>query len=121
MSSIVSLNRPDLGSVSASKERRWMSIRCGTSRGFGRREKLLLVTGAAFTRANSATPQLVEGLGCARRNPAAKSSTARGRKKYHIGDACLKASGHSGRKKRRFAAQIALYAVYLTSTSPPAS
>src|SRR5215218_110362 len=37
-----------------------MSIRWGTSSGFSRREKLLLVTGTALTRANSATPQLVE-------------------------------------------------------------
>src|SRR5215467_6437596 len=51
MSLIVSLSPPLFGSVSSSKERRWMSIRCGTSRGFSRREKLLRVTGAAFERA----------------------------------------------------------------------
>src|SRR5687768_8763805 len=63
MSSIVSRRWPVFGSVSASKERRWISIRYGTSSGFSRREKLLRVTGAASTRANSATPQLV---GCER-------------------------------------------------------
>src|SRR5689334_1377806 len=51
MSLIVSLRPPFLGSVSASKERRWMSIRWGTSRGLSRREKLLRVTGAALERA----------------------------------------------------------------------
>src|SRR4051794_15289249 len=57
MSLIVSRNPPVFGSVSSSKERRWISIRWGTSRGFSRREKLLRVTGAAFERAKSATPQ----------------------------------------------------------------
>src|SRR6476620_11612067 len=51
MSSIVSLSPPPFGSVSASNERRWISIRCGTSRGLSRLEKLLRVTGAAFERA----------------------------------------------------------------------
>src|SRR6187401_754186 len=51
MSLIVSRRPPDFGSVSSSKERRWMSIRCGTSSGFSRREKLLRVTGAALERA----------------------------------------------------------------------
>src|SRR4051794_9814364 len=51
MSLIVSRRPPDFGSVSSSKERRWMSIRCGTSRGLSRREKLLRVTGAALERA----------------------------------------------------------------------
>src|SRR3954454_18229646 len=51
MSSIVSRSPPLTGSVSSAKERRWMSIRCGTSGGFSRREKLLRVTGAAFERA----------------------------------------------------------------------
>src|SRR3954451_444811 len=51
MSLIVSLRPPLFGSVSSSKERRWISIRCGTSRGFSRREKLLRVTGAALERA----------------------------------------------------------------------
>src|SRR3954469_19769613 len=51
MSLIVSLSPPAFGSVSSSKERGWMSIRCGTSRGLSRREKLLRVTGAALERA----------------------------------------------------------------------
>src|SRR3954447_20994866 len=51
MSSMVSLKPPDFGSVSSSKELRWMSIRCGTSSGLSRREKLLRVTGAALERA----------------------------------------------------------------------
>src|ERR1700709_1523188 len=36
-------------------------MRCGTSRGFSRREKLLRVTGAALERAKSATPRTVRG------------------------------------------------------------
>src|SRR5882757_2505566 len=51
MSLIVSRSPPALGSVSSSKERRWISIRWGTSRGFCSREKLLRVTGAALERA----------------------------------------------------------------------
>src|SRR3954454_10582617 len=51
MSLIVSRSPPLFGSVSSSKERRWISIRCGTSRGLSRREKLLRVTGAALERA----------------------------------------------------------------------
>src|SRR6266487_4405853 len=51
MSSIVSRSPPFFGSVSSAKERRWISIRWGTSRGFCSREKLLRVTGAAFERA----------------------------------------------------------------------
>src|SRR6187401_2316759 len=51
MSLMVSLRPPFFGSVSSSKERRWMSIRWGTSRGFFRSEKLLRVTGAALERA----------------------------------------------------------------------
>src|SRR6202000_3213286 len=48
---IVSRRPPLTGSVSSSKERRWMSIRCGTSSGLSRREKLLRGTGAALERA----------------------------------------------------------------------
>src|SRR3954453_4227975 len=51
MSLIVSRSPPLFGSVSSAKERRWMSIRWGTSRGLFRREKLLRVTGAALERA----------------------------------------------------------------------
>src|SRR5689334_23756060 len=51
MSLIVSLRPPFFGSVNSSDLRRWMSIRCGTSSGLSRREKLLRVTGAALERA----------------------------------------------------------------------
>src|SRR5258707_4111881 len=51
MSLIVSRSPPLFGSVSSAKERVWISIRCGTSSGFSRREKLLRVTGAALERA----------------------------------------------------------------------
>src|SRR6185312_3877136 len=61
MSLIVSRSPPCSGSVSSSKERRWISMRCGTSRGFSSREKLLRVTGAALERAKSATPRTVRG------------------------------------------------------------
>src|SRR5882757_8626976 len=37
-------------------------MRCGTSRGFSSREKLLRVTGAALERAKSATPRAVRGM-----------------------------------------------------------
>src|ERR1044072_74702 len=51
MSLIVSRSPPTLASVSSSNERRWISIRWGTSRGLVSREKLLRVTGAALERA----------------------------------------------------------------------
>src|SRR5712671_996369 len=51
MSLIVSLSPPLFGSVSSAKERVWISMRWGTSRGLSRREKLLRVTGAALERA----------------------------------------------------------------------
>src|SRR3954453_5005245 len=51
MSSIVSRSPPFFGSVISSKERRWISIRWGTSRGFCSRGHLLRVTRAAFERA----------------------------------------------------------------------
>ena len=44
---MVSRKSPAFGSVSCSKERRWISIRWGTSIGVSRREKDLRVTGAA--------------------------------------------------------------------------
>src|ERR1700730_8358360 len=61
MSLIVSLSSPFFGSVNSSKERRWISISGGISRGFLSREKLLRVTGAALERAKSATPQRFRG------------------------------------------------------------
>src|SRR3954452_13600771 len=59
MSSIVSRSPPPSGSTSQSKDRRWMSIRLGTSRGFCRRanERRTRVVSAA---AKAATPQGVE-------------------------------------------------------------
>jgi hypothetical protein len=51
---------PAFGSVRDSKERRWISIRWGTSTGVESREKDLRMTGAAGTLANWATPQVVE-------------------------------------------------------------
>src|SRR5918996_1441960 len=60
MSLIVSRSSPLFGSVSAANERRWISIRCGTSRGCESCEKDLRVTGAAADLANWATPQMVE-------------------------------------------------------------
>ena len=94
MSLIVSRSSPLFGSVSASNERRWISIRCGTSRGCGRREKLLRVTGAAADLANWATPQMVEG-GRIRREGFGqqKGSTARDARRYHSGHATSTASG----------------------------
>src|SRR5215203_3189523 len=47
MSSIVSRRPPVSGSVSHANERRWMSMRLGTSRGLSRRAKLRRVRGAA--------------------------------------------------------------------------
>src|SRR2546429_2957505 len=67
MSSIVSLSSPFFGSVSSAKERRWISIRCGTSRGFLSREKLLRVTGAALERAKVGDSSEVQRDGCTAR------------------------------------------------------
>src|SRR5689334_21570933 len=55
MSSIVSRRPPLAGSVSQAKERRWMSIRLGTSTVFLRRAKLRRVRRAS-TAAKKATP-----------------------------------------------------------------
>src|SRR5262245_37320783 len=60
MSLIVSRSNPCFGSVSAANERRWISIRFGTSTGWESCEKDLRVTGAAADLANWATPQMVE-------------------------------------------------------------
>src|SRR5262245_19489477 len=57
MSSIVARSSPSFGSTRPAKDFRWMSIRCGSSTGFLRREKLLRVAGAALVPANWATPQ----------------------------------------------------------------
>src|SRR4249920_4018277 len=90
MSLIVSRSPPLFGSVSSSKERRWISIKWGTSRGFSRREKLLRVTGAAFERAKSATPRAVRGTKVKRRSGQENSNSARPGKITH-GDARLQA------------------------------
>src|SRR4051812_8403823 len=68
MSSIVSRSPPLEGSTSQSKDRRWMSIRLGTSRGFCRRanERRTRVVSAA---AKAATPQEVENGQIRRRAP----------------------------------------------------
>src|SRR5215203_5131508 len=60
-----------------------MSIRCGTSSGFSRREKVLRVTGAACDVANWATPQKVVGRESARVDSGQQGSTARDPAKYH--------------------------------------
>src|SRR4029079_7885134 len=83
MSSIVSLSRPSFESVRCSKERRWISIRCGTSSGFSSREKVLRVTGAAWDVANWATPQMVVGRESARVDSGQQGSTTRDPAKYH--------------------------------------
>src|SRR3954452_9557599 len=59
MSSIVSRSPPDSGSTSQSKDRRWMSIRLGTSRTLFRRAKERRARGAT-TLGKTATPQGVE-------------------------------------------------------------
>src|SRR6266540_5784334 len=59
MSSIVVRSRPSFGSTRFAKDFRWISIRCGTSSGFLRREKLLRVAATALVPANSATPQSI--------------------------------------------------------------
>src|SRR5919204_1712140 len=56
MSLIVSRRPPALGSVSQANDRRWISIRFGTSRTFSRRAKLRRARGAS-TAATWATPQ----------------------------------------------------------------
>src|SRR6186997_1147280 len=62
MSSIVARSRPSFGSTRSAKDFRWISIRCGTSSGFLRREKLLRVAATALVPANSATPQSIGRL-----------------------------------------------------------
>src|SRR5215213_411397 len=84
MSLIVSRSIPSFGSVRDAKERRWMSIRWGTSLGVSRRAKDLRVTGAAGTLANWATPQVVEKQGeSARERGQARANGARPDKITH--------------------------------------
>src|SRR3954453_20451636 len=77
MSSIVALSRPSFGSTSSAKDFRWISIRCGSSTGFLRREKLLRVAGAALDPANWATPQGIRRVVRPRKNRAAGLAAAR--------------------------------------------
>src|SRR5215208_5290453 len=77
MSSIVARSRPFFGSTRSAKDFRWISIRCGTSRGFFRREKLLRVTGAALVPANWATPQSIRRVVRPRKKRAAGLTGAR--------------------------------------------
>src|SRR5215211_7498790 len=71
MSSIVARSRPFFGSTRSAKDFRWISIRCGTSRGFFRREKLLRVAATALVPANWATPQSIRRVVRPRKNQAA--------------------------------------------------
>src|SRR5919201_6014431 len=77
MSSIVARSSPFFGSTSSAKDFRWISIRCGSSTGFLRREKLLRVTGAALDPANWATPQNIRRVVRPRKNRAAGLTGAR--------------------------------------------
>src|SRR5215216_3710307 len=82
MSLIVARSSPFFGFVSASNERRWISIRCGSSRGCGRREKFLRVTGAAADRANWATPQVVGDAESGARDSGQQRAQRRATHKY---------------------------------------
>src|SRR5215218_8545595 len=115
MSLIVSRSSPLSGSVSAANERRWISIRCGTSRGCGRREKLLRVTGAAWDRANWATPQGGRKGRIRAARFASKGKKTRDARRYH--------KGISAGKRRRVRGALRRHAqsIYLSSTLPPAS
>src|SRR3954449_4102336 len=77
MSSIVARSSPSFGSTSSAKDFRWISIRCGTSSGFLRREKLLRVAGAALVPANWATPQGIRRVVRPRKKQAAGLTGAR--------------------------------------------
>src|SRR6266550_6091009 len=77
MSSIVARSSPSFGSTRPAKDFRWISIRCGTSSGFLRREKLLRVAGAALVPANWATPQSIRRVVRLLENQAAGLTGAR--------------------------------------------
>src|SRR5689334_13020748 len=77
MSSIVARSKPSFGSTSSAKDFRWISIRCGSSTGFLRREKLLRVAGAALVPANWATPQSIRRIVRPRKKRAAGLTGAR--------------------------------------------
>src|SRR5215204_7745569 len=77
MSSIVARSSPFFGTTSSAKDFRWISIRCGSSTGFLRREKLLRVAGAALVPANWATPQNIRRVVRRRKKQAAGLTGAR--------------------------------------------
>src|SRR5215208_6778587 len=115
MSSIVSRSSPSFELVRCSNERRWISIRCGTSSGFSRREKVLRVTGAAWDLANWATPQMVVGRESARVDSGQQGSTTRDPAKYHR-------IARLSKPSRRLHQYLGIRDDgYLSSTSPPAS
>src|SRR4051795_12348239 len=114
MSLMVSRSNPSFELVRRSKERRCMSIRCGTSSGFSRREKVLRVTGAACDVANWATPQQVVGRESARVDSGQQGSTARDPAKYHR-DARLGKPSRPVWRSRRQTAHLATFAPYRCS------
>src|SRR3954466_1597081 len=101
MSSIVSRSPPARGATSQSNDRRWMSIRLGTSRGLFRRAKERRARGAA-TLGKTATPQGVEkrtgqqGRG-ALRGKARPSKIARAKAAPAGGHSALTDPARSGR------------------------
>src|SRR3954470_21611060 len=101
MSSIVSRRPPPSGSTSQSNDRRWMSIRFGTSRDLFRRAKERRARGAA-TLGKTATPQGVERRtgqqgGGALRGKARPSKIARGKAAPAGGHSALTDPTRSGR------------------------
>src|ERR1700745_2349620 len=77
MSSIVARSRPSFGSTRSAKDFRWISIRCGSSTGFLRREKLLRVAATALDPANWAPPQSIRRVVRPRKKRAAGLTGAR--------------------------------------------
>src|SRR3954452_7061703 len=100
MSSMVSRRPPPSGSTSQSNDRRWMSMRLGTSRDVFRRAKERRARGAA-TLGKTATPQGVERSGQqgggALRGKARPSKIARGKAAPAGGHSALTDPARSGR------------------------
>src|SRR3954471_21405135 len=100
MSSMVSRRPPASGSNTQSNDRRWMSIRLGTSRDLFRRAKERRARGAA-TLGKTATPQGVERSGQqgggALRGKARPSKIARGKAAPAGGHSALTDPTRSGR------------------------
>src|SRR5215210_5847413 len=109
MSLIVSRSSPFFGFVSASNDLRWISISLGTSRGCGRREKFLRVTGAAADLANWATPQMVVGVRIRRGDSGSKELN--GARRTKIPHAC--------RLVQAWRVPELWSGGYLSSTAPP--